>query len=93
MEILIFSVIVAILWFAISVVWNLVKSVHPTTPGILSLVNNKGYAWFFGLLFLNLALTAFIIGYYYYKTQVGVGPAGPRGYPGLEGDRVVINTK
>lgn len=92
MDIFIFSIIFAIVWFGVSVVWNLVKSIHPTTPAAMFAINNRVYGWFFGLVFLNLTITAFIIGYYYYRKQINVGPVGPRGYPGLEGDRVIIKT-
>jgi hypothetical protein len=90
MEIVIVSIAFAIIWFTISIGWNLVKSVYPTTPSALTFDNNKGYAWFFGLVIVNLIITAFIIGFYYYKTRINYGPPGPRGYPGEDGVSVQV---
>lgn len=90
MEIVIASIAFAIVWFTISIGWNLVKSVYPTTPSALKFDNNKGYACFFGLVIVNLIITAFIIGFYYYKTRVSKGPSGVRGYPGQDGASVQV---
>ena len=90
MEIILASVAFAVIWFIVSIGWNLVKSVHPTTPSALKFDNNKGYAWFFGLVIVNLIITAFIIGFYYYKTRVMRGLPGLRGYPGTDGGQIQV---
>ena len=90
MEIIIASIAFAVIWFIVSIGWNLVKSVYPTAPSALKFDNNKGYAWFFGLVIVNLIITAFIIGFYYYKTRVSKGQPGPRGYPGQPGGQIQI---
>ena len=90
MEIVIASIAFAIVWFTISIGWNIVKSVYPTSPSALKFDNNKGYAWFFGLVIVNLIITAFTIGFYYYKTRINVGPPGVRGYPGQDGGAIQV---
>ena len=90
MEIILASIAFAVIWFIVSIGWNLVKSVHPTTPSALTFNNNKGYAWFFGLVIVNLIITTFIIGFYYYKTRVSRGLPGLRGYPGADGGQIQV---
>lgn len=90
MEIIIASIAFAVIWFIVSIGWNVVKSVYPTAPSALKFDNNKGYAWFFGLVIVNLIITAFITGFYYYKTRVNKGAPGPRGYPGQPGVQIQV---
>jgi len=90
MEIILASIAFAVIWFMVSIGWNIVKSVHPTSPSALTFNNNKGYAWFFGLVIVNLIITAFIIGFYYYKTRVNSGLPGLRGYPGADGGQIQV---
>ncbi len=90
MEIILASIAFAAIWFIVSIGWNIVKSVYPTSPSALKFDNNKGYAWFFGLVIVNLIITAFIVGFYYYKTRVAIGLPGLRGYPGPAGGQMQI---
>lgn len=90
MEIILASIAFAVIWFVVSIGWNLVKSVYPTSPSALTFNNNKGYAWFFGLVIVNLIITGFIIGFYYYKTRVSRGLPGLRGYPGPNDSQIQV---
>jgi hypothetical protein len=90
MEIILASIAFAVIWFVVSIGWNIVKSVHPTSPSALKFDNNKGYAWFFGLVIVNLIITAFIVGFYYYKTRMARGLPGLRGYPGQDGGQIQV---
>jgi hypothetical protein len=90
MEIILASIAFAVIWFVVSIGWNIVKSVHPTSPSALKFDNNKGYAWFFGLVIVNLIITAFIVGFYHYKTRMARGLPGLRGYPGPDGGRIQV---
>lgn len=48
-------------------------------------INKSGTIWYLGLIFINILILAFIISFYYYKTNFAIGPMGPSGYPGEEG--------
>ena len=80
-----YVIFVCILLILVILFWDTIKIMLKTMTN--SNLEN-GYLWFFCLLFMNIIMISFIIGFYYYKiSQKGnIGANGDNGYSGIAGN-------
>jgi hypothetical protein len=80
------AVILAILYyFGISLGRVLYDIFISQTKKLKLDINKTGTIWYIGLIFINMLILAFIISFYYYKSNYDIGIMGPSGYPGVKG--------
>tara|TARA_Y100000389_G_C17411210_1_gene491024 strand:+ start:965 stop:1321 length:357 start_codon:yes stop_codon:yes gene_type:complete len=83
MEIIILAILFMIIFYSlgnVGYIFNFVKEKVNVQDNIY------GYMWFFSILFINLILIGYTIGYYHYVKKNSFGPIGTKGYPGQVGD-------
>ena len=83
MNYIIAAILFALVFFSYSTVQNLVKSVF---NGSGNLYNINSYAWFYGLVIINLIVILFVFYYSRYRMLYTPGDLGPKGYKGYNGE-------
>ena len=83
MKIILLAILFMILFYSLSKIGYIINFVKNQTS---SQINIYAYMWFFSILFINLILIAYTIGYYYHAKNNSYGPFGRKGYPGKVGD-------
>lgn len=83
MKIILLAILFMIVFYSlgkIGYIINFIKNQKRTD------INIYGFMWFFSILFINLILISYTIGYYNYVKNNSYGPSGHKGYPGKVGD-------
>tara|TARA_B100001093_G_C26801465_1_gene1003602 strand:+ start:287 stop:571 length:285 start_codon:yes stop_codon:yes gene_type:complete len=83
MNYIIAAILFALIFFSYATVKNLVKSVF---NGSGTLYNINSYAWFYGLVIINLIVILFVFYYSKYRMLYTPGDLGPKGYKGYNGE-------
>ena len=83
MKIILAAILFTIVFYSIGKIGYIINFIKGLTPTQGTLY---GFMWFFSILFINLILIAYTIGYYYYAKKHSYGPSGPKGYPGKVGE-------
>ena len=83
MNYIIAAVLFALIFFSYSMIKSLVITVF---NGSSNLYNINSYAWFYGLLIINLIVILFVYYYSRYKMLYTPGDLGPKGYNGYTGN-------
>ena len=83
MKIILAAILFMIVFYSIGKIGYIINFIK----GLTSTQRNLyGFMWFFSILFINLILIAYTIGYYHYAKDNSYGPSGPKGYPGKVGE-------
>ena len=83
MKIILLAILFMIVFYSLGKIGYIINLFKAQTT---SQFNRYGFMWFFSILFINLILIAYTIGYYYYAKKHSYGPSGPKGYPGKVGE-------